>query len=632
MASLAGPMARGHRPSDVVRLPVALAEAPPPNPSQPRIRASFCKVSMKKNHHHGPNPQATPFQLVMTLALTLAGTAAVAQSEDIVPGRVVLHAKAGLAERDLAKIVGPQGGRLRALGAGLYVLDLPPTASPTAVRQQLARHPALKFAEFDRRFRMAGAVNDPLAGSAWHLGRINAATAWDRSTGSGVTIAILDTGVDASHPDLATQVVSGWNVVDNNSDSADFQGHGTAVAGAAAAALNNATGVASVAGGARIMPIRIADSAGYATGSGIASALIWAADRGARVANISFTGVVGNPTVQAAAQYLKSRGGLVVVSAGNSGSNLGLAVDPNFIPVSATESDDSLASWSSYGPYVAVSAPGNLIWTTQKGGTYGQWWGTSFASPITAGVVALMMGARPDLSGSQIESLLYQSALDLGAAGRDAQFGHGRVDATAAVNAALAASAADTTAPTATLLSPGAGATVQGRVPVEAAASDNQSVSRVELRVNGSTVATDIGTPYQFSWDTSTLANGSHTLQVVAFDAAGNAGASARVSVTVANATVADTTAPVVTLSSPVNGSRVSTSSVTVSFTASDNLGSTGLRNTLFINGKVVATSTGASLTYRWNTRKLSAGSYTLRATSADAAGNLGAASATVTR
>lgn len=584
------------------------------------------------SHSSGRTVCATPFRLAVVVGALLCAAGAQAQDENTVPGRLVLQVKPGLSEHNLGKIVSPHGGRLRAIGAGLFVLDLPPTASSTAVRQVLARHPALKFADHDRRFRIAAAVNDPLATNAWHLGKINAGTAWDRSTGNGITIAILDSGVDPTHPDLAGQLVPGWNVVDNNSNSTDLLGHGTAVAGAAAAALNNATGVASVAGGARIMPIRITDSSGYATGSGIAQALIWAADRGARVANVSFSGLVGNPTVQSAAQYMKSRGGLVVVSAGNTGTNLGFAAETSMIPVSATESNDTLATWSSFGPYVAVSAPGNYIWTTQRGGTYGQWWGTSFASPVAAGVVALMMSARPDLPPSQIESLLYGTTVDLGSAGRDIQFGFGRVDAAAAVAAAVSAPATDATAPSATLASPTNGASVSGLVAVDATALDNIGVSRVELRVDGSAVATDSGSPYQFSWDSTRVGNGSHTLQVVAYDAAGNSGASARITVTVANNTLADSSAPVVSITSPGNGTKLTGTAVTIAVSASDNAGAAGLRNSLLINGKTVASNTGGSLSYRWNLRKLPTGTHTIEATSLDAAGNRGAAQVSVTR
>ena len=140
------------------------------------------------------------------------------------------------------------------------------------------------------------------------LRKINAPTAWDTSTGAGITIAILDTGVDGTHPDLAAQMVPGWNSFDNNGNTSDVLGHGTAVAGVAAAASSNGVGIAGVAGGARIMPIRISDSAGYAYWSTAAQGLTWAADHGAQVANISFEGMAASSTMQAAAELLPFQG------------------------------------------------------------------------------------------------------------------------------------------------------------------------------------------------------------------------------------------------------------------------------------------------------------------------------------
>lgn len=563
-------------------------------------------------------------RLAATLALGLAAytSALAAQPAEWVKGRVIVQTRAGLSDAELARILKPHGGQSRRIGAtNLLIVDLPPGMSETAVAKQLEHHPQLKFAELDAIFRPALVTTDPYLGSEWHVSKINASSAWDKSMGGGVTIAILDTGVDASHPDLSANMVAGWNVYDNNSNASDVLGHGTAVAGTAAAAANNALGVAGVAGSAKIMPIRISDTNGNATGSAIAQGLTFAANNGARVANISFAGLVGNSTVETAAQYMKSKGGLVVVAAGNNGVNQGLSASSTMIPVAATESTDLLATWSNFGNQVAVAAPGNNIWTTTKGGGYGQWWGTSFASPVAAGVVALMMSKRPDLSNSSVESLLYSSAVDLGAAGRDIYYGHGRVDANAAVNAAIAAAATDTQAPNVSVSSPVGGATVSGLVAIDVAASDNVGVARVDLRVNGTLVASDTSAPYQFSWDSAKAANGSSSLVAYAYDAAGNAKASTAVAVNVANRVVADTTPPQVVITNPGNGSWVS-GTVAISVNAADNNGSSGLVQSLYIDGVKVASGTGGSLSYNWNTRKVSRGAHTVQGVAQDAAGN----------
>lgn len=560
--------------------------------------------------------------LALAVGLTAWGGAQAAQPTEWVKGRVIVHTRAGLSDDELAKILKPHGGKARRIGnTNMQIVDLPAGASETAIANQLAHNPHLKGAVLDAILKPAMVTTDPYAGSEWHVTKIGASTAWDKTMGAGVTIAVLDTGVDSTHPDLAANMVAGWNFYDNNSNASDVLGHGTAVAGTAAAVSNNATGVAGVAGAAKIMPIRISDPNGYATGSAIAQGLTFAADKGAKVANVSFSGLVGNSTVDTAAQYMKSKGGLVVVSAGNNGINEGLAADVNLIPVSATETTDVLATWSSYGDFVAVAAPGNYIWTTTRGGGYGQWWGTSFASPVVAGAVALMMSARPDLPNTQIEKLLYSTAVDLGAAGRDIQYGYGRIDANAAVNAALAAPVADTQAPVVSISSPVGGSTVSGLVAIDVSASDNVGVTRVDLKVNGTLVASDVAGPYQFSWDSSKVANGTATVVAYAYDAAGNSKASTSVALSVANAVVADTIAPTVAISNPSNGAKVS-GTVQIGVNASDNAGSAGLKQSLYIDGKLVASGTGGSLSYNWNARKAASGSHSISAIAQDAAGN----------
>lgn len=548
------------------------------------------------------------------------------------PRRVLVGTKAGLTEAEVGKIAAVHGAQARRMGPpGLFVFELPAHASEKAVAATLGRHPQLKFAELDQLVAPAAAPNDPYAGSQWHLNKLGLPSAWDTTQGAGVTIAVLDTGIDATHPDLAARMVPGWNFYDNNSDTRDVNGHGTAVAGAATATLNNGVGVAGTAGQALLMPVRIADANGYAYWSTVAQGLTWASDQGARVANISYGGVSTSSAVQAAAQYMRSRGGLVVVAAGNNGIDEGVAPTSTMIVVSATDANDVKTSWSSYGSFVSIAAPGQDIWTTTRGGGYQAWWGTSLASPVVAGVVGLMMSARPAMGNTQVESLLYASSVDLGAAGRDSYYGWGRVNAAAAVQATMNAAVADTQPPTAAIGSPGNGKTVSGLVAVAVSASDNVGVTRVDLKLNGNVIASDTSAPYGFSVDTTQLPNGNASLVAVAYDAAGNSGSSTAVGVTVSNtvALAADTTPPVVSIGSPANGASVS-GNVTVSVTASDNAGPSGIKLLLLVNGKQVASGSGSGLNYKWNTAKLAAGSYTLEARAIDAQGNLSTSAITV--
>lgn len=460
------------------------------------------------------------------------------------PNRLLIQPRAGLSSQELAKLLKVHRGLARRIGRGdVFVVDLP-NGTANAVAKILEHHPHLKMVELDRVVVSSALPNDPYLGSQWHVGKVGAPTAWDSAAGmgEGVKIAILDSGVDASHPDLVGNLVPGYNFVDGNADTNDTCGHGTAVAGTAAAVSNNSAGVAGIAGKAKIMPVKVAfyntsTSGCYAYYSTVVSGINFAADNGARIVNVSYSGVAASQAVLNAAQYLRSKGGLLFASAGNNGRDEGVTPTAAMTVVSATDENDNLAGWSSYGSFVTLSAPGTNIWTTSTGGRYGQWNGTSFASPLVAGVAALMMSANSSLDNLTVESLLYSTAVDRGAAGRDPYYGYGRVNAAAGVQAAVSRLVKiDTQAPSAALTAPLAGDTVSGLVAVNMAASDNVGVIRADLKVNGTVVATDTSAPFGFSWDSAGVANGTATLTVVAYDAAGNAGASPSVAVNVANA------------------------------------------------------------------------------------------------
>jgi thermitase len=578
-------------------------------------------------------------------AMALSPTLAVAAQPDApgahAKGRILVMPNPGLPDDEFDKIIGPHGGKARKIGStGLAIVDLPAGASEHAVAALLANNPHIKFAELDEAVEPSLATNDPYLGSEWHITKIGANTAWDTTQGSGVTIAILDTGVDGTHPDLKYQMVPGWNFYSSTSNTSDVKGHGTWVAGAAAATSNNGIGVAAVAGKARIMPIRISDGSGVAYWSHIAQGISWAVDHGARVASVSYEGLLKSSSIISAANYMRSKGGLVVVAAGNCSCNAGLTPSTSMISVSATDANDARASFSSYGSYVVMSAPGKDIWTTAKGGGYTQGLGTSFSTPIVAGTIALMMAAKPTMSNTQIESLLFSTATDLGAAGRDSSFGYGRVNTAAAVKAVTGGTTGtvDATAPTASITNPLANATVKGVVNAAVTASDNVGVTKVELRANGALVATDIAAPYSFSWDSTKVANGMATLTAVSYDAAGNSNASAPVSVNVSNATTTtvppsttDPNKPVVTITSPISGTIVTgKTSVTIKASATDN--TSVAKQSLYIDGILKASVTGASLSYTWNLSGVTTGSHTIKVIAYDALSNSGYAIVKVQR
>ena len=463
--------------------------------------------------------------------------------------------------------------------------------------------------------------NDPWYVDQWHLRKIGGPTAWSTTTGSSnVVIAILDSGVDGTHPDLASKMVPGWNVYNNNSDASDISGHGTKVAGTATAASNNADGVASVAWGCKIMPVRIANSTGYALFSDMAKGLTWAAYHGAHVANLSYT-ASDSSTVRSAASYFQSKGGVVAVSAGNDSTFNSSADNPYVLTVSATDSNDLLASFSNTGNNIDLSAPGVMIRTTAKGGGYQAVAGTSFSSPVVAGVAALVMSVNPSLTPAQVQDTLKQSADDLGSAGKDSTHGWGRVNAARAVVLAGGGEAGDRTPPVVSIASPASGATVSGGLTIAVSATDNVGVSAVSLSIDGTSWGTDNSVPYNFQWDTTTTLNGLHTLIATATDAAGNS-ASYSVTVTVNNiAPPPDTTAPTNTITSPADGAKLG-ANASVYVNVADNVGV--VRNELYADGVLVASSTSAPFTTKWNTKKAKAGAHLLQCKAYDAAGNVG--------
>lgn len=566
----------------------------------------------------GASPSARlAFAASVALASALIpATTHAEQPEKFAAGRILVAPRAGLPAAEFNKIIKTHGAHAaRKLGGiNVYVVDMPPGREKSLL-QALERNPHVKFAELDGEVTVQMTPSDTYYSTAWHLPKIGAPAAWDFATGSGITIAILDGGVESSHPDLAGHVVPGWNFYDNNSNTADVTGHGTKVAGVAAAIGNNAVGATGGAWNARIMPMRITDPSGYITYySTVANALTWAADRGARVANVSFI-VSHVASVQSAAQYMRSKGGLVVASAGNSGAYIAHANTSAITTVAGTDSSDARASWSAYGPIIDIAAPGVSIRSTAIGGTYGSYSGTSFASPLTASVIALMLSANPALQPSQVDSILTSTADDKGAAGRDDYYGYGRINAARAVATAKAAVTADTSVPVVSATVPSA--TVKGITTVSVTATDNVGVTRVELYAGSTLVASDTAAPYSFSWDSTSRADGAVSLVVKAYDAAGNVG-SKTLNVTVANNTASDTIAPVVTISNPKAGTTVA-GYVGVTVSATDNVAVAS--TSLYIDGVLKATGNG-SLSYNWNSRKASSGSHTVSATARDAAGN----------
>lgn len=267
----------------------------------------------------------------------------------------------------------------------------------------------------------------------WGISRIGADKVWSSGSGNGVKVAVIDTGIQIDHPDLQSNIIQGYDFVNNDSNAMDDNGHGTHVAGIIAS-VQNQVGTIGASFSAKLMPVKVLNSSGYGYLSDVAKGIYYAADNGARVINLSLGSTVDSPTLRDAVYYASSKGVLVVAAAGNNSG------EPCMYPgaysyavcVVATDSNNKLASFSNLGGELA--APGVSNYSTYLGSSYRYLSGTSMATPHVSGASALLMSVCSTCKTSEIRTLLRESAIDLGDPGADIIFGYGLVDLVSAIN------------------------------------------------------------------------------------------------------------------------------------------------------------------------------------------------------
>ncbi len=276
------------------------------------------------------------------------------------------------------------------------------------------------------------APNDPLWRDSWSLAKVRAPAAWRVTRGAAdVVVAVLDTGVDRSHPDLQGAFVEGWDAVNEDADANDDHGHGTLVAGVIAARANNGIGGVGACSQCSLMPVKVIGGNGAGNAADIAEGITWAADHGARVINMSFVMSGHDDGVAAALAHARSKGVLIVAAAGNDGSAdvTFPAGQPGVVSVTGTDAADARYQWASYGSWVTLAAPG-CSKSTQAGGGYADFCGTSSAAAFASGVAALARSAARDAAVDRIVAAMSANAVRVG------DFvATGRVDAAATANA-----------------------------------------------------------------------------------------------------------------------------------------------------------------------------------------------------
>ena len=390
-------------------------------------------------------PQSSPLSLA---SLTGKGTDRVAPKMDTLTGNYSVEGEAtstsllvkykdSIPENSRADIHRQLGASVkrRIAPLGVDVVQVTSTESVGETMRKYTARPEVEYVEPNYLAKRFLTPDDSLYSKQWNLQKIEAPKAWDTSQGGFGPIAIIDTGVMSSQADLNGYVQTGYNFVSDNTDTNDDNGHGTHVAGIVSASTNNSTGVASIGFKGSLLPVKVLDSTGAGTYGDVASGIIFATDKGAKIINMSLGGSSSSRTLEDAVKYALSRGVVVVAAAGNNGNDTAVypAAYSGVIAVTASTQDDNLASFSSYGNHVYISAPGVGIISTYNSGGYATLSGTSMAAPEVAGLIGLALSKGTTTATNVLNDLKTASdkvgpyAYDQN--GWNQYFGYGRINA-----------------------------------------------------------------------------------------------------------------------------------------------------------------------------------------------------------
>lgn len=362
-------------------------------------------------------------------------------NQEVASGRIIVgfHPGVTVAERQL--VHGRASARMtraartaKTVGPAAEVIEFDGRMHPEDVIHAYRQDPRVRYAEPDFVKRAVEIPNDQYYNSQWGLARVQAAVAWDVTRGSeSLLIAVLDTGIDDTVPDLAGKVVASRGFAGGPA-TADGHGHGTHVAGIAAANTNNGVGVAGMGYRVRLLNGKVLDDNGEGFDSWVAEGVRWAADNGAKVINMSLAGPGPiSTTLQDAVDFAWGLGVVVVAAAGNVGTNepQAPACGANVVAVASVDSADAKSSFSSYGDWVDLAAPGENIYSTFLGGSYRYLMGTSMAAPFVSGLTALLWTTDYGVSAESVVARLKDTANPISGTGE--YWESGRIDAAAAM-------------------------------------------------------------------------------------------------------------------------------------------------------------------------------------------------------
>jgi thermitase len=356
---------------------------------------------------------------------------------EFAPGEILVKFKPNVLPGEMAQAHRQHEGQVKKTitAIGVQVVTIPRNQEIEKIRAY-SKNPLVAYAEPNYLCQVVGRPDDNYFDKQWGMNKVEAPQAWDVTTGNReVNIAILDTGVDLDHPDLGSKVITSINF-SNSSTTDDIYGHGTHVAGIAAASTNNGVGVAGLGYDSTIMNVKVLGDNGSGFYTWVANGIIWAADNGAEVINLSLGSTFYSVTLENAVRYAWDKGVVVIAAAGNNASSIPFypAYYTECMAVAATDANDSLPYWSNHGDWVDVAAPGASIYSTLKNNVYGYMSGTSMASPHTAGLAALVFAGVNDSNGNgrlndEVRSKIETNCDEIGLS----DIGNGRINAYKAI-------------------------------------------------------------------------------------------------------------------------------------------------------------------------------------------------------
>ncbi len=355
-----------------------------------------------------------------------------------------------------------------------------------------------------------------LANPDWGVVRVKAPDVWEIADGGGVSIAVLDTGLDRGHPEFSGAYLGGYDFFNDDDDPEDDHGHGTAVAGIALARQNGA-GTIGVGKSASVLTGKVLGSDGVGYISTVVSGIDWAVEQGARVINLSLGTTFDSETLKAAVDRAAAREVVVIAAAGNTGGGPVIypAAYDSVIAVGATDRSDALASFSAVGSELV--APGVSVQAPWPGGGYASISGTSASAPHVSALAALLLQHGTD----SVRQALRDGADDLGTPGLDPYFGYGLPEAPAA----LALTTEDSTRPTVSFIEPRDGQKISGQVVIRVDAADDRGVVKVDLIAPaGMIISASATPPYRWRWNVQDTPPGTYVIIARAYDEAGNVG------------------------------------------------------------------------------------------------------------